>query len=133
MFQLDESAELQEILDGVFKAPKREERRTRQRYSRRGLMHHPLSLNYLGDGVKAGPAATAQMPAPGHASANAAVSNAPGSITLASTEELIRNSYAEGRVINPPPPAVASEAGVAADLYGLGYIPQVARIWSEDK
>lgn len=151
MFQLDGSAELQSILDGVFKPKQREERRAKQRYSRRGLMHQPLSLNYQGDDVP--PGALYHDAQHGTLSHGTVPRGALGSgedrpaedharrmanpFAMATTEDLSSSGYAEDRVINPPPPTPTNGhpgntvQNGTPDTYGLAHVPPVGGIWSE--
>ncbi|RVU36462.1 hypothetical protein EOI86_14785 [Hwanghaeella grinnelliae] len=124
MIQLDGSTELEAILDGVFKPARREERRQRQRRILRGTVHQPLlTLNYPGAGDAARQARDPQ---------NDTAKPAPKPVQVATTEDLIRTGYAEGRVINPPPPDRPGNADDATvDLQGLGYVSARGRIWSE--
>lgn len=130
MIQLDGSTELQAILDGVFKPPQREERRRRRRYSRRGLMHHPvLTLDYPGAdgrGHAADPAAPADR-------VEAEAGNMLRRIPVATSEDLLQAGYAEGRVINPPPPTPDKNAQDEPDTARIaeGYLSGTDRFWSE--
>ena|GEM_PF-6142072 len=126
MIQLDGAAELQAILDGVFKPPRREERRQRQRFERRGTVHHHplLTMNYPGAGEnphRNGNTPDAQADQPSHHA------------RAATTEDLINSGYAEGRVINPPPPCSADTAagGSVVKSYLQDRFPPIGRIWSE--
>lgn len=135
MIQLDGSTELESILDGVFKPTKREERRQRQRYERRGSMHHPLlTMNYPGaeDHESAANAAN-PMKDPGRAPDAGGAEQIPAPARVATAEDLIRHGYVDGRVINPPPPDPATrlEQDPAVDLYAQGYIPPMGRVWSD--
>lgn len=122
VIQLDGSTELEAILDGVFKPPRREERRQHRRRVLRGTMHLPLlTLNYPGaDGV-GDSQGDREKPI-------------PGPVQVAAIEDPIRDGHVEGRMINPPPPTVPGIADDStADFHGLAPASQIGRVWSEGR
>ena len=129
VIQLYGSTELEAILDGVFKPVRREERRQHRRRVLRGTMHLPLlTLNYPGaDGF----AAQADQPQADQPQADWE-NSIPVPVQVATSEDLVRNGYGEGRVINPTPPhrpGIADDS--AGDLHGLAQAMPTGRVWSE--
>ena len=125
MIQWDGSAELKAILDGVFKPPQREERRSRQRFAKTGAMRQPImtaSTPALDGGL---PVSQDPLAPP--------VNQITHPTRLASTEDLVREGYAADRVINPPPPTPSAAEDATADLLGLGYVPPASRIWPGER